>query len=245
MTKIDPQSIKNRYNTVSNIWDASDKWHSRVFKLINNFLSKVEKLIQLNADAVILNAGSAGNGYCFQQYKNHIHIDIAYRTLKENVLSIVANIELLPIRHNKSDLVVCVGSVLNYCDPMKVIEEFSKTLKTEGYIILEFENSRTLELIGKRNYNAAATIIETFYKGEKETIWYFSEDYIVNILKLYGFSIELVLRYHIISPLIYRLTGLPNFSSYFAYLDPLFTYVPIMRTLSSNVLLLAKKSILN
>ncbi len=97
----------------------------------------------------------------------------------------IGSIEKIPLADNVFDFIICVGSVLNYCDPMKVMEEFRRVLKNTGYLILEFESSRTFELILKHDYNKSAVFVETFYKGGTEKIWYFSEDYIKQLGKAF------------------------------------------------------------
>jgi SAM-dependent methyltransferase len=188
----------------------------------------------------ILNAGSGGDGYSLPE-KSMTHLDLSSKRLLGLSNSIVGNIESIPVDDCSFDIVLCVGSVMNYCDPIKVISEFSRVLKMKGYLILEFENSRTLELWGKQSFNQSATIVKTFYHGTSEKIWYFSEGYVQRITSEFGLEIIDQDCCHILSPLIYRLTKQENFSAYFAKMDPLLKKIFLFQHVSSNLIVLFQK----
>lgn len=54
----------------------------------------------------------------------------------------------LPFAENSIDNILCVGSVLNYCDAIAAISEFNRVLKYNGHLILEYESSWGFEYIG-------------------------------------------------------------------------------------------------
>jgi ubiquinone/menaquinone biosynthesis C-methylase UbiE len=231
--------ISDQYNNLSQIWQESDKWHCVTHKMIQQFIQKETNKINLS-QAKILNAGSAGNNYCLSD-QNVIHIDLAEKKLKNCKNAIVGSIENIPNYNNSFDIIVCVGSVINYCDPVKVLQEFSRTLKPGGTLILEFENSHTLELILKTGFNKKAVLTDTFYNHKSERIWYFSETFIKEILSEMHFKITSIKRCHILSPLIYRFIKNESLSSFFSKFDPLSRIIPGLNKFSSNTILIAHK----
>ena len=231
--------ITKQYNDLPEIWQKSDKWHLVTHRMIEQFIQNQTEQINLS-QFLILNAGSAGNNYNLPD-QNVIHIDLAEKKLKDCKNAIIGSIENIPNYTNLFDMIVCVGSVINYCDPIKVLQEFSRTIKPGGKLILEFENSHSLELIMKSGFNNKAVLTDTFYNHKSERLWYFSETFIQEILGEMHFKISAVKRCHIISPLIYRLTKKENFSSCFSKLDPIARVIPGLNRFSSNTILLAQK----
>lgn len=238
---IEANNIIKKYNNLETIWNVNDRWHNYTFKMISKFIkSTIGKCINLK-NIKILNAGSAGYSYDLPE-NNIIHIDIADKKINHLENSILASIENIPFPNETFDAIICVGSVINYCDPIVVVQEFSRVLKKKGKLILEFENSNTLELFGSNKFNRKAVLVETFYAG-KETIWYFSEKFIEEIFFENGFVITLKNRWHIVSPLIYRLTKNGNFSTFFSKLDSILKFIPFFKNVSSNTIILAEKII--
>lgn len=240
MEEIDLREVAQKYNSIPEIWDAKDKWHSKTRNAIKDFVWYSFGKIHNVQNLKILNAGSAGYSYELPE-KHIVHIDVAKNKMSHLSNAIVANIQNMPIRNNQFGLIICVGSVLNYCDPLKTIEEFSRVLDKYGYIILEFENSRTLELLGTSDFNKKVALRDTFYFKKKERLWYFSEQFIQEVFDLNQIEIIRVDRCHIISPLIYRFTKNEDFSALFGSLDSFFKYIPVINKLSSNTIFLARK----
>ncbi len=231
--------ISEQYNSMNEVWDKSDHWHTITNKTIDKYIKKQIKYLNINT-AQILNAGSAGNNYCLPS-DNVTHIDLAGSKINNCKKAIVGSIEKIPPIDCYFDLILCVGSVINYCDPVKVLNEFNKVINTDGRLILEFENSFTLELLGKKQFNKKATLMNTFYNHKPERIWYFSEKFIREILTEMKFEILNIKRYHILSPLVYRITQNENASSFFSKFDPILKYIPILNKFSSNIILTARK----
>ncbi len=243
MDQINLNEVAERYNKLSTIWNEKDTWHMWTKRMISGFIQNfIKKNSGVNSNR-ILNAGSAGYSYGIDESKI-LHIDIASARISHLPNSIVADIHNIPVSEAQFNLIICVGSVINYCDPIVVFRELSRVLTKDGYLILEFENSHTLELIGKASFNSNATIVETFYNNSSEKIWYFSESYIKELALLYGFELEKYKRCHILSPLIYRLSGNEKFSSRFRKLDKICSYIPYLNRFSSNTILLFKRIVL-
>jgi SAM-dependent methyltransferase len=245
MNEIKPADVATKYNAIEVIWNESDKWHLRQKRMISDFISESLASIPNHQHLKTLNAGSAGYSYNLNE-ENILHIDIAQNKISHLPNSLVADIQNLPLdalQFSKPfDLIICVGSVINYCDPISVFIEFNKIISKNGYMILEFENSFTLELIGKSTFNQRAVLIDTFYNGKPEKIWFFSERYVRELAVLNGYKILAVKRAHILSPLIYRLFKKESFAASFGALDKFCSHIPLLKKFSSNTIFLFIKN---
>lgn len=238
--KIELSLVRRRYNEISEIWDPSDKWHAYTRVQIQGFLRRHLQIESTNGEQRILNAGSGGNDYDLVP-ELQVHADIADRKLGNTINSVVANTEALPFRNSSFDYCLCVGSVINYCDAAAVIAEFGRVLKPGGILLLEFENSRSLEYVFQPCFGRSATIVETFYQKCIERIWVYSEKYITRLIDASHFRVSDLHRFHIISPLLYRITKNPEFSSNFGRLDRWAKGIPLVRLCSSNVILACER----
>lgn len=239
MNKIDPKEVAKRYNALDIIIDDDDEWHLRVKQAIKKFIHEQLNVIPDYASLKILNAGSAGYSYGLNE-NNITHVDVADKHISHLKNAIVADVANLPLKDGTFDGIICVGSVLNYCDPIDVMKEFARVLKPNGFIILEFECSKTFELLFKKGFNNSAVYIETFFDahGDKERIWYFSEKYINRLAKSYGFTIKKRTSFHILSPLVYRMTQKETFAAKFSSLDKFCSVIPGLNKFGSNIICL-------
>lgn len=237
---IDSREVAKKYDSIKEIWHKDDKWHRHTFNFIKKFIWRSYNKILSSKEMQILNAGAGGHCYNLPVGR-FVHIDIATNKIRNLSNSILANIEHIPISEEEFELIICVGSVINYCDPIKVIGEFNRILKKGGYIILEFESSQTLELIGTINYSKKVVLTDTFYFGKKERLWYYSEKFITELLSLNKMQILNVDKCHIISPLIYRIFKNENFAAFFTTFDFLFKYLPFINKPSSNIIYFIRK----
>lgn len=240
MEEISRDAVAEKYNNLEIIWHEEDAWHLHTKAMISKFIANATS--KNEADRwQILNAGSAGYSYGLNE-QNILHVDIAAKRLSKLSNSLVADIQNLPLTDRSFDLIICVGSVINYCDPVLVIKEFSRLLKPEGQLILEFENSFTLELLGKMTFNKKATLINSFYNGQPEKVWFFAERYIRELASLDGLNLVAIDRCHILSPLIYRVTQNERFAAGFRKFDKIGRYIPVLNKFSSNTICLFSKS---
>ncbi len=240
MQEIDQNDVINNYSSDQEIWQNEDKWHQYNFSEIKKFLLPTRDKYS-NTNTIILNAGSGGQNYGFNEVQMY-HIDIVDAKIKEKVNYIVGDIQQLPYVADFFNLVLCVGEVINYCDAQKSISEFARVLKIGGEVIIEYESSRTLELIFKKEFNSSSVIINTFYRGKQEKIWYYSESYISNLLSTYGFEITRIDRFHLLSIFVYRITKSQNFAAKFSKLDSVIKLIPWINKCASNVILTAVKT---
>lgn len=232
--------VHDEYNSDESIWIPEDKWHCLTKSRIEKFIGKTFGNIKTSDSFTVLNAGSAGNEYGLDMFE-HFHIDIAKNKIQHTRKHLVATIEEIPIHGQLFDACLCVGSVINYCDAMKAINEFSRLIKPEGILILEFESSNSFEFLSHDCYRKAAHITQSFYKSKEHTLWVYSEDYIVKMLKANHFKVFSLDRIHILSPFVYWLSNDDKVAANYAMFDRILRYVPIVNRFSSNIIMACQK----
>ncbi|QIB69508.1 methyltransferase domain-containing protein [Aminipila butyrica] len=232
MHNINQNQIKDFYNNIDKIWDENDAWHQYSNKAISHYLKSKRDVLK---NTVILNAGSAGNSYgiaCRQMF----HVDIADKKIQGLENSVVASIENLPFENNSFDNIICVGSVLNYCDAVAAISELYRVLKDNGNLIIEFESSWGFEYLGQQVYKKEASIITTEYIEEKHTQWLYSHKYIYSILKSYDFQIIDKQTFHIIDGLLSKVF-VDKMAVSLNFIDKIIKEIPLLNQHGNNVIL--------
>lgn len=230
--------VISKYNSIQEIWRDDDPWHMYAYQCINSFVKSYNRHESLNK-GIILNAGS---GDCQHiSLDNIVNVDIATSLLRRIPRSICATIEHLPFKSQTFSTILCVGSVINYCNAAQVISEFSRTSKTNGLLILEYENSSSFEFIFTNNFGKKVVFIETEYNLTNDYLWLFSEKYISSTLNTYGYRIIKRKYFHILSSVMYRIVKNYKHAWKFSALDILLEKIPILRKYSSNIIICCEK----
>lgn len=132
-------------------------------------------------DDYILNLGSAGDSLGLDSY-THIHLDIVEKNLFPS-FSICGNIQNLPFCDNSFEFIICVGSVINYCDAPSALAEISRVLRPTGYLILEFDKSESFEFLFTGSWRKPASVVRTFYLDDEDVVWVYSEPFVEGLLE--------------------------------------------------------------
>ncbi len=227
---------KDIYSSLDKVWPDNDEWYNHTQKCIREFIVKNCQAL-LSEKSIYLNAGSGGseyeiNGVCY-------HVDIAENLICKFKNYYVASVENLPFESDKFDVVICVGSVINYCDAISSIKELYRVTKHNGYLIVEFERSNTGELWFTPDYGKITTKQHYEYLGHTHTLWLYSEKMIKNILNEVGFSIVKLERFHGISSLANRYIHNENSAGIYSKFD--FIIKPFSYFFAHNVIILCKK----
>jgi SAM-dependent methyltransferase len=187
-----------------------------------------------------LNAGSGGNdlGLCPD---STINLDISEVRVARLPNPVVASIETLPFANGTIDMILCVGSVVNYCDAAAAISEFGRVLRPSGQLVLEFESSRSAELLTQDAFGRTVAVAETFYADQKETVWVYSPEFVKNLLLGAKFAIVRRIPVHILSPWVLLITRSVPAAAVIARLDRYARYLPILSRWASNHLLFCQK----
>lgn len=186
----------------SNPWPSDDDWHEATHSVIENFVNRwIKKYI--TEESICLNIGSGKTKY--KTKGKLIQMDIIEEYIHDEPNYIVGSLENIPFEDESIDFIVCVGSVLNYCDAMRSISEISRTLRSNGRAIIEFERSNSAEFLFNKNYGNTVFLNKYHYNNQEHSLWMYSEKYIKSLLEFYNLKIESIYRFHILSSLMYRL----------------------------------------
>jgi ubiquinone/menaquinone biosynthesis C-methylase UbiE len=227
---IDIDQVRTLYETIKNVWPDDDMWHQYSKKQIYKYINRMK----YGEDRYLLNAGSGGNDYGLNC--RMVHVDIAENKINNFKEYKVASIEAMPFDSHTFTDVICVGSVINYCDALTAIHELSRVLKPNGSLILEFESSWGYEHRKNEAYKRDAEIVRLLYFGEYYPQWIFSPKYICNILHLAGFEIYDEFRFHFLSGISYSKYQDENRAARYAKFDWLCRVLPIIKRHSSNII---------
>jgi ubiquinone/menaquinone biosynthesis C-methylase UbiE len=237
MKQLDQEVIRDFYENVPEVWPKDNAWYSYLKSGIETYIQK--KCISLN-NAYILNAGSGGNDYGIAS-DNMYHVDIVENKIANLKNAVVANIEKLPFPDTMFDYIICVGSVINYCDAVASIAEMSRVIKKHGMLILEFENSLSFEYFGRNEYGKSAEIVHSKYMDQSHYLWVYSWDYIKKILMDFSLVIRNSSAFHILSNLHFRKYNNENAAARFAKFDYILRYISYFKKRASNLILLCEK----
>lgn len=169
------------------------------------------------------------------------HVDIAEEKLKGIHNAVVANIESLPFPGTMFRSVICVGSVINYCDASAVISEFTRVLQPNGTLILEFESSFGFEYKGAEVYGKSADVVTVKFQGQDHHQWLFSISYIKALLKANNFSVLDIYPYQICSSLALHVCHNETETVKFASLDNFARRIPFLANHANNYIIYCKK----
>ena len=230
MNQLDADEIRLFYESVEDVWPKDDLWHQYSKKEIEHYILSQS----FASDAYILNAGSGGNTYDLS-YRMH-HVDIVKDKIKCHPEYTVCSIETLPFAQNVFSDVLCVGSVLNYCDALSAISELSRVLKQNGRLILEFESSWGFEHIRKKEYKQSASLVDLSYFGESHKQWVYAPSYIKEVLKQSGFSITHLHQFHYMSGLHYSMNQNENEAAKYTCFDAICRIIPYIKLHANNII---------
>jgi SAM-dependent methyltransferase len=236
MEQLEINEIRRLYENVNNVWPINDLWHQYSKKEIEKYINQQS----FTSDTYILNAGSGGNTYGLTQ-KMH-HVDIAGNKVNCFPEYSVSSIESLPLPSELFTDILCVGSVINYCDAFAAISELSRVLKKKGKLIIEYESSWGFEHINSKVYMKSASIVDLYYHGGFYKQWIYSPKYIDNILRQFNFVITHVHRFHYLSGLHYSKHKNENAAYAYTRFDPICRLIPFLKLHSNNVILTCIKS---
>jgi SAM-dependent methyltransferase len=234
---IDLLEVRRKYNRLDRIWAADDPWHMRVSRRydqeIHVFLDEYN-----NKDRTIVNIGSGDKVYTTNAFL--INIDISEKFLGIHSNPICASANALPLKAGASDAVICIGSVINYCDAIEVISEISRILKPGGKALVEFESSESFEYYGSAHFGKISTIVNTKYGNADERIWLYKPSYIKEIASAVDMQILSTVRIHTLTSIVYRIIKNERISSAFCVFDRVVARTPIAKY-SANAIFVCQR----
>jgi SAM-dependent methyltransferase len=170
-----------------------------------------------------------------------VHYDLYKVSPEGNGEFIRGDVEEMPFSNESFDFVICVGSVLNYCDPTRCLSEISRILKPQGLLVLEYERSASAEFVWQRGFGSSACRFRTFFGSETTFIWAYSDSFVNGILALNQFVLVRSKWFHCLSALALALLRRPERAAHLMPFDGLLSKLRIATAVASNRILVAQK----
>jgi SAM-dependent methyltransferase len=233
--RLETSAVRARYSEPI-AYTATDSWHDHTGEQVRREIVRSWNALPRRPEHVILNAGAGDNdlGLC---PSTTINLDISETGVLSLHNPLVASIENIPLGDSSVDTVMCIGSVINYCDAGAAIVEFGRVLRAGGYLILEFESSYSAELLTQDSYGRSAAVVSSFYADQPEVVWAYSPEYIYNLLQAAEFRVVRRVPVHVLSP--WALLVLRNIrvAASIGRLDRVVRNFPLLNRWASNHLL--------
>ena len=230
------EQVRKLYNECRTSWPKENKWHTYTHHHVTQVITAYLKT-KATPQTVILNAGSGETSYHI--LGNVYDCDIAEEKLSKSKHPILASIENLPCKEAFFDYIICVGSVINYCDAFAAIGEMSRVLKPNGQLILEFERSESGEFLFTQEYGRSVTQHTYQYNEQQHQLWLYSERYIKDILGCYHLQPIYCQRFHIASGALSRFFDDEKIANWSRF-DPVIPNI-ISRYCAHNALMICQK----
>lgn len=230
-------SVRDKYNSIDDIWAGADQWHRRVHQEIGIGIARLGQLA--GPQNLILDIGSAGTAYPLRN-DTYVHLDIALEHLKGNLLSVCADAQALPFKASIADCVLCVGPVINYCSLIETIAEIARVLKPRGWLLLHVEFSNSFEHLGTSSYRARADLASTFYRGVERT-WIYSKRAVFNAVANAGLEIIATRYFHVLSALAYRCSKNCDSAARWSIFDSWLNKIPGIGEIADSGMIICQK----
>lgn len=235
--RLETAAVRARYNDPKN-YTSEDTWHrftgAETHRQIVRFWSSESRRNQ-----VVLNAGS-GDFELGLESALTINLDISETRVSRLPNAVVGSVEAIPLPDNAVDAIFCVGSVINYCDAGATISEFARVLRPGGYLVLEFESSRSAELRTQDGFGRSVGLAETFYGDGPEAVWVYTPQFIAHLLEAARIPILERVAIHVLSPWALLLFGSISVATVVARLDPVVRHLPVLSRWASNHLFVGR-----
>ncbi|MCR5636232.1 MAG: class I SAM-dependent methyltransferase [Clostridiales bacterium] len=191
----------------------------------------------LDSNAVLLNAGSGGK--CYNTAAKQIHLDLAENTLQYIENAVVGNIIDMPFDSETFDCVICVGTVINYCEVDKAIREINRVSKNNALLILEYERSAS-GLVPKHMRNTDCLMFLHTYFNEPHKNLLYSDSYIRKLMLVNGYSIKNTNKFNTTIPWMERFAT-ERIAHRMTILEPLLRSLPFINKYSHNEIMICEK----
>lgn len=212
--------IESFYRRQKQGWPLHDKWHEHSHNMIYQFVNQKVNQYGRKRKMKILNCGSGGTTYGIDY--DMYHLDIIKEKIDMFPHWKVGSADNIPYPDEMFDLVICVGSVIDYCDGKKALENLCRVLKQGGILLLEFENSYSAEYLLEKQFGRDMAMEVSEYFKEKHYYWVYSLPFVARTLHQHGVHIKEIKHIHIVSALLYRIFGSGNIAGRLGWLDKRF-----------------------
>lgn len=232
------RSAAAHYSRGEAIWSPNDEWNTRKRQAISSFCREAMSKLD-HPNAVVLNAGSGSHRYDWMPAQA-VSLDRFPAQLAGQANAKVGDLERMPFPNATFDLVICVGSVLNYVSAIEALTEIARVTKPGGELLLHYESSDSLEHLGRAHWRADVAPIRTLNNGKTDMIWVYSRAFIRRTLDRSNYRIKIVRGFHIGSAALLRLGLSQQRAARAQRLDTIFAP---LRAFSDDVILIAQKGV--
>lgn len=216
------ESAQALYGDGQKIWHAHDAWNVHKRAGIEAFVRR-HCLQYLCSENLVLNAGAGSERYGWMPAAA-VNSDLFLAQVQQLPRAVVSDICQLPFPDELFDVVVCVGSVLNYASMLEALTEIHRCLRTGGHAIIHFESSNSFEQWFSSNWNRAVARIETINSGRADKIWVYSPRFVSSLMESIGLKTRRRSQFHIASAAASRLGIKQQTAARFAALDGLLSF---------------------
>lgn len=234
LNQIDTNIVRDFYNKHPSCW-ASDRFSQMTTKFIDKVVNNV--LRSYSADSLILNAGSGGKQY--KTSAQQVLMDIAENTLINVPNGIVGDVENIPFSSETFDCVICVGTVINYCDAEKAIMELSRVSKSNAILIVEYERSES-GFIDENHRGDDVLVFKHKYFGEEHMNLLYSDAFVDKLLDTNGLIVLQSNLFNSTIPWAERFLS-EKLTHSICGLEPLFRRIRSINVFSHNRIVICKK----
>lgn len=240
-TSRDKSDIRTRakaaYDETGVIWPETDRWSTHTRDFIDQTLRKFAP----RGDQLILNAGCGGNDYGLGSLGNCVNLDISFQQSRALNMAAVGDIETLPFETSSFDLVICVGAVVNYCEPYVAIPELARVLKAGGLLFIDFETTTTAEVLFSDHWGRRVSVIERLFADRMDKTYLFSPYHVKTIVKESRCDLVVTRRYHTSTAIWRRMFPRSKLPNTVLTADRLVSAVPGLNVLASNIIFVCRK----
>lgn len=177
------------YRAIYSSSETEDWWHAYSTFAIQRFLGGVP----IDPTTRILNAGSGGWTYELPASQT-VPVDLVPESIRHLERPVSCDLHHLPFEDASFDLVLCVGSVLNYTDAPGVIRELTRVTRPSGTLVLEFENKKPGLWNGNGSLGPAKVSVS--YLGHAHEIFLYPWQYLFGLFPGNDLTVRSVAGFH-------------------------------------------------
>jgi ubiquinone/menaquinone biosynthesis C-methylase UbiE len=188
--------------------------------------------------SVILDAG-CGDFHYTSGFKNVVSLDIREGALHSKPFALAGDVQNLPFRDSVFDVVVCVGSVLNYVDLDRALPEILRVARPGGIVILEYERSRSCMSIP--GFGLDEVVAEGEYRGVSHELRLYGDSYVDKVVHRAGLADIRRQYFHVLTPWLFLLTRSYKAAAVLRNGDRFRLLPGYVRALAANALIRGRK----
>lgn len=228
---------RRAYDAMRVIWPETDKWSSHTAQYVEDVVTEIVR----SESRALLNAGCGQNDFGFSQRASTcVNLDISFQQCRGMKGAIVADLEAMPFSDSSFHIVLCVGAVINYCEPYVAIPEIFRVLKRGGYALIDFETTQSAELLFSPHWGKRVSVIERHYAGRLDKTLLFSPEHIGRIIGEHG-VVTRIMRYHTATAAWARFVQTGEIPKTILAIDRLLSRIPVVNSLASNAIFVCQK----